>query len=447
MPRTRALLAAATLAFATQAAAAPPQASPLDTTVKYVEQFYPLWFTYLQSLYSTTNRLVGPDRISPLYQIVVAINDDTLYASTFLDLSAQPVILTVPATKVRYSVLTLDPYGDIYQSGISTQAPGVYALTGPDFTGTLPDGVTQIAMPLNHMEIIFRADKYSSTGKNQKAQAELFRASLRMQTLSNWQADPDSGATAILPELFFAAPFKLAADKEIAKDPLSFLKQLQAAVHAPNTPPMTERQRKLSARFDKLFAQGGDTSEFAAGVQAAHQAILSEYLSHTDKHNWIDFTNIGQWKDSHKGAIQRSAITEFIQYGNNHDTAAYYHAFKDGHGDALNGDGGAVYTIHIPKNKIPQAQRFWSFTAYTPETIELVRNKAHVYEIASYTPGLVYNSDGSLTLTLAKAQPDGVPQANWLPVPSGPFDIMLRVYGPEGTVADGTYTPPAIVKP
>ena len=48
---------------------------------------------------------------------------------------------------------------------------------------------------------------------------------------------------------------------------------------------------------------------------------------------------------------------------------------------------------------------------------------------------------------LAKAQPDGVPQANWLPVPSGPFDIMLRVYGPEGTVADGTYTPPAIVKP
>jgi hypothetical protein len=36
----------------------------------------------------------------------------------------------------------------------------------------------------------------------------------------------------------------------------------------------------------------------------------------------------------------------------------------------------------------------------------------------------------------------GVPEANWLPVPLGPFNIMLRVYGPEGGVADNTYVPP-----
>lgn len=433
-------------ALANPAAAAARQTDAFDTTVNYVEQFYPLWFTYYQSLYASTNRLVGPDRISPLYQIVVAINDDTLYASTFLDVTSEPVVLTVPATDVRYSVLVLDPYGNIYDTGISTSAPGVYGLTGPGYGGQLPNDVTPIALPLNHMVVIFRADKYSSSGKSQKKKAELFRSSLLMQMLSKWQSDPSGGATVILPELFFGAPFKLAADTEVARDPLAFLKQLQIAVAAPNTPPLSQHQQVLSRRFDKLFAASGDLTPFAAGAQAAHQEILDKYLSHTDRNNWIDFTNIGEWGTSRGDAIERSAITEFIQYGNNHDTAAYYHAFKDVSGAALDGTDANGYVLHIPKDKIPQAQRFWSFTAYTPETVELVRNKSHKYEIASYTPGLQYDEDGSLTLYMTQAQPEGVPEANWLPVPAGPFNIMLRVYGPEGSVADGTYIPPGIAK-
>jgi hypothetical protein len=436
------MLTAAPLA----AGRAPPPGDPLKTTENYVEQFYPLWFTYYQSLYATTNHLVGPDRISPLYQIVVAINNDTLYASTFLDLTAEPVILTVPATKARYSVLTLDPYGDIFDSGISTTQPGTYALTGPGFDGQLPRDVTQIAMPLNHMEIIFRADKYSSTGQSQKAQAALFRRSILMQTQSNWQSDPSGGATAILPELFFAAPFKLAADAQIARQPLAFLKQLQAAVAAPNTPTLTAEQQALSDRFDKLFAAGGDQSQFAAGAQAAHGAILAKYLSHTGATGWTHFDNIGAWKPTHGGAIERSAITEFLQYGNNAETAGYYHAFRDENGTALDGGDPAGYVLNIPKNKIPEAQRFWSFTAYTPETIELVRNPARKYEIASYTSGLAYNKNGSLTLYLARLQPSGVPAANWLPVPPGPFNVMLRVYGPQGNTAGNGYVPPPIRK-
>src|ERR1700722_12994537 len=61
------------------------QLSPFDTAVAYVVQFYPLWFTYYQSLVPTPNRLAGPNRISPIYHYVVAINVDTLYASSLLD--------------------------------------------------------------------------------------------------------------------------------------------------------------------------------------------------------------------------------------------------------------------------------------------------------------------------------------------------------------------------
>lgn len=107
-------------ASAARAQAAEPPAAHVEvsaTTEAYVVQFYPLWFTYYQSQYSTRNRLVGPDRVSELYQIVVAINVDTLYASTFVDVAEQPIVVSIPATVGVYSVLNLDPYGTIFDSG------------------------------------------------------------------------------------------------------------------------------------------------------------------------------------------------------------------------------------------------------------------------------------------------------------------------------------------
>jgi hypothetical protein len=39
------------------------QLNPFNTTVTYVAQFYPLWFTYYQSQLASNNRnrMVGPD--------------------------------------------------------------------------------------------------------------------------------------------------------------------------------------------------------------------------------------------------------------------------------------------------------------------------------------------------------------------------------------------------
>jgi hypothetical protein len=439
------------------AAAAPPtsasaaQKQAFAVTVAYVSQFYPLWFTYNQSRFASHNRMVGPSRVSPLYQIVVAINVDTLYASTFLEVAAQPLILTVPATDATYSVLLLDPYGDIFSTNISTTGAGVYALTGPGFSGTLPSSVTQVKVPYNYMELIFRADKFSASGEDQTAEASAFRAALETQELCDYTGtacpggSSTGGTTLVLPETAFAQPYKTIADTEIATEPLMFLKQLQTAVHGTPTPPMSADVKALSSLFDRLFGDGGKGMpwDFATGAQAAHQLILDRYLTHTGTTNWINFTNIGNWGDQ---VVERSSITEFIQYGNGHDTAAYYQAFQDGTGAPLNGKGGQGYVLHFAAGQLPDAQRFWSLTAYTPNAIELVANSAAKYDVASYQPGLVTNSDGSLDIYMAPEQPAGVPAANWLPVPTRAFNVMLRVYGPEGSVASATYVPPAIVK-
>jgi len=427
------------------AAASGGQSKAYTTTVNYVTEFYPLWFTFNQSQGAPPNRLIGPNKITPLYQTVVAINVDTLYASTFVDLSGGPVVLTIPDTKVTYSILPLDPYGDVMQIGITPGTHGgTYGLTGPNFTGTLPAGVTPVPMKLDHLILIFRSDLYTSDGIDETKASEIFRRGLQLQTLSDWQQHPHGGHTAVVPELVYAKPNKTIADTLAARDPVSFLTQLQAAVAGPNTPTFLPAQKSLSESFNALFAHSSDKSDFARGAQDAHKLILDDYLDHTGANNWIHFTNMGEWKPDQQ--LDRSAITEFIQYGNNIKAAAYYQTFKDGSGTALDGTDPKGYVLNIPADQIPQAKRFWSFTAYTPQSVELIKNDANVYHVASYTPGLAKNADHSITLYIAREKPKDAPAANWLPVGKGAFNIMLRVYGPEGSVAHNNYVPPPIVK-
>jgi hypothetical protein len=92
----------------------------------------------------------------------------------------------------------------------------------------------------------------------------------------------------------------------------------------------------------------------------------------------------------------------------------------------------------------PEYERFWSMTAYTPETIELVPNLLDKYVVASYTSGLVTADDGSVTIYVQADPPKTASIANWLPVPKGPFNLLFRVYGPKGSALAGTYVPPRI---
>jgi hypothetical protein len=96
----------------------------------------------------------------------------------------RPVVAATCASQVF-----LDPYGNIFESGIPSQPPGTslpaatYALTGPGFVGAFPPGVTPISIPLNFSELIFRADKFSSTSEDETTEAEQFRAGLFTQPL------------------------------------------------------------------------------------------------------------------------------------------------------------------------------------------------------------------------------------------------------------------------
>jgi hypothetical protein len=84
-------------------------------------------------------------------------NRDTLYTVGVLDLGKGPEILHVPDMAGRYySIEFVDPWLDIFADiGRRTRA-GDYLISGPQWKGAMPEGMTKIVSPSNSVLLIGR---------------------------------------------------------------------------------------------------------------------------------------------------------------------------------------------------------------------------------------------------------------------------------------------------
>ena len=90
---------------------------------------------------------------------VTTPNNDTLYANIWLDLAAGPVILTVPSLPGRYNSAALMSLTTDNTAIIGTRTGsqgGRYAIVGPGYSGTTPDGTTLIRSASNDAWLLVR---------------------------------------------------------------------------------------------------------------------------------------------------------------------------------------------------------------------------------------------------------------------------------------------------
>ena len=133
-------------------------------------------------------------------------------------------------------------------------------------------------------------------------------------------------------------------------------------------------------------------------------------------------------------------------YGNSKAERCTHAYFVDAAGEPL--DGANAYTLRFAPGQESPVNSFWSITMYEQPASLLVANPLNRYLLNSpMIDGFVRDADGGLTLYLQNVSPGGDKEANWLPAPTGPFSVIMRLYWPKEAALDGTWTAPPFNKP
>ncbi|MEV6274049.1 DUF1254 domain-containing protein [Nocardia sp. NPDC051832] len=390
-----------------------------------------------------TNTLLRYDKTpSPEDKTVVTPNVDTLYSQSWLDLRTEPMVLQIPAMAERYwlaqvldawSNTTHNPSSVRPQTSGGGSGPFTYALTGPGWSGTLPDGLTRLDMPTGTAWIIIR---FALDSPADHDPVIALQNQIKLMPLSTWTSAPDTPTPSGMPANQTVSPTEQVA----AMDPAAFFAKL-CALMAADAPAAADAD--ALTRFAKLgITPGGaltgiDPDTLAAAVRDAQQRI-HDYKNPGAKvvNGWTYATNLGAYGTDYP----LRANTALTALGANLPADALYPMMSSIAADS----GGAThsYRFHFPAGQLPPADAFWSLTAYTADHF-LVPNPDNIYSVG-HQPAVTTNPDGSVDLTLSATKPE-VPTGNWLPIPTtGTFNLALRLYSPQDTATNGTWQPPAL---
>ena len=385
------------------------------------------------------------------FRDVTAPNADTLYTTTWLDVSKEPWIVSLPDMKGRYFLLPmLDGWTNVFQvPGKRTTGTGAqtYAITGPGWKGTLPKGVTEYKSPTGIVWILGRIyctgtpEDYkavhalqdqvsvvplSAYGKPHKPAAGKVDASVDMKTAVREQVNALDGA----------AYFKLFAELMKTNPP------------AAEDAPMVARMAKIGLVPGQGFDASKLDAEVAKGIAEAPKPAQDKIMRHLKEglltkdfrleNGWLFSTNMGVYGTNY---LQRALVTAIGLGANRPEDAVY--PTSDGPDLVKKYDGAKKYVMRFEKGKLPPVNGFWSLTMYDAQYF-FVDNPLNRYTL-SQRNALKANADGSVDLYIQHESPGKDKESNWLPAPAGDFILMMRLYWPKETppsLIDGSWKIP-----
>jgi hypothetical protein len=213
-------------------------------------------------------------------------------------------------------------------------------------------------------------------------------------------------------------------------------------------PPVTPEQR---AAFDAAAALGigaGRHPGSDPAVAATLDAAVADGLASLDARRGDGSTRINGWDvnlrlgtaDTDGGLAGRAVIARYFWGPVPAEEAVYPRLAVADDGRSL--DGSRRYRLRFEADDLPPVDAFWSVTAYG-EDMFLVPNDQNRYSLSGDTPGLETGADGSVELHIQHEPPPGG-EANWLPVPAGPFTLIMRLYLPQEPILDGSWSIPPV---
>jgi hypothetical protein len=384
---------------------------------------------------------------------VITPNSDTPYSILWLDLRAEPIVLSVPAVeKTRYySVMLCDGntfnYGYIGSRATGSDA-GDYLVVGPNWQGVTPPGIKKVFQSSTQLSLAaYRTQLFNP---EDMPNVEKIQAAYKAQPLSAYLKQPAPPAA---PAIDFPK-----VDTELAKknffEYLDFA--LQFAPAGPEERVIREKLALIGVGPGKTFAFKDlpltHKLEIGLGMKDGEEKI-DKYLAGGSK-------NINGWKIGSMFGdrlffsgdwLKRAAAAKGGIYGNDAAEAVYPYTKELANGEVLDGSK-SKYTVTFPAGQYPPVEAFWSVTMYDAKSQLLIENPINRYLINSpMLPGMKKDTDGSLTLYIQKDSPGADKESNWLPAPNDKIYLVMRLYWPKTTApsvlpaGDGSWQPPAIV--
>src|SRR5208337_616125 len=206
------------------------------------------------------------------FKDVTAPNADTLYSSAFLDVSKEPYLLSLPDAHGRYYLFPmLDAWTTVFQVP-GTRTTGTkaqkYAITGPGWSGTLPEGVTEYKSPTSTVWIIGRI--YCTGTPKDYAAVHKMQDEITLVPLSSYGKPYTPPAGTVDPSIDMKTPVR---DQVNALDVAAYF-NLMAQLMKDNPPtaedgPMVEKMAKLGIVPGQPF----DLTKLPPDAQNALKAV------------------------------------------------------------------------------------------------------------------------------------------------------------------------------
>jgi hypothetical protein len=219
-------------------------------------------------------------------------------------------------------------------------------------------------------------------------------------------------------------------------------------VAAPDTQGRFYMLPMLDMWTDVFACPGKRTTGTGAGHLARAALLAGQASRRCPAHRRADTARLDhrahpdQWTQGLRGGPSRAGGALVGLGANLPEDAVYPLNIGDADGKPLT--GAHQYVLHFAQHEIPPARAFWSVTLYDehgfPSANDLKRNAIGDRD------ALKFNADGSLDLYIQHASPGGEKESNWLPAPTGDFNLLMRVYSPKSEVTDGRWAPPAVKK-
>jgi hypothetical protein len=387
------------------------------------------------------------------FRDVTAPNADTLYTVTWVDLSKEPWILSIPDMKGRYFLFPmLDGWTNVFQdpgkrtTGTKGQK---YAITGPGWSGTLPAGVTEYKSPTSMVWILGRI--YCTGTPDDYKAVHALQDQVSIVPLSSYGKPYKPEPSKVDPAIDMK---KEVRDQVNALESTTYFKLLAELMKA-NPPaaadaPIVAKLAKVgivpgqdfdASKLDPAVAKG-----VAAAPKPAQEKIsiwMKEGVATGDvklANGWLYVNNAGSYGTSYR---QRAMVTWYGLGANLLKDAIY--PTSEGPDIVKKYSGDKRYVVHFEKGQMPPVDGFWSLTMYDDQYF-FVDNPLNRYNLSQRNK-FKTNADGSVDLLIQKESPGKDRESNWLPAPAGGFVLMFRLYWPKETppsILDGSWKPPEV---